>query len=451
MNRFTRWWLNLNASLWFLPVLMVLVFLVLAYALVHVDPAISHALERKYPLVFGAGAEAARSMLAALSTSMITVAALIFTLTLTTLAQVSSQYSPRVIWTFMRDRGNQLVLGSFVGIFAYCLVVLRTIRGTGREDFLPSVAIAFALVLALMSIGVLIYFIHHIASSMVAANIVQHVMKDTKEAMQKLFPTETGEVAEENEAHDLADGADERQWHTVPALVSGYLQSVDDKMLLRLARERHCVVRMELAVGSYVAAGSPLVSVAPDDNAAALPKALDRELHRAYVIGNQRTVEQAAGFGLRQIVDIALKALSPGVNDTSTAITCIDHLGDLLAYLGRRDLGGQLRSAETENRVLLIAERPTYADYVSAAFDQIRVSGAANVAVLLRLLNALETVARRTPSRARRQVLHQQCELIADVAERKLDTEYERDQVRRHLVRLWPLLEQAQPQAHRVA
>jgi uncharacterized membrane protein len=337
------------------------------------------------------------------------------------------------------------VLGSFVGIFAYCLVVLRTIRGTEKEEFLPSLAIAFALVLALLSIGVLIYFIHHIASAIDASNIVQHIMHETKKAMHQLFPTETGQSADEAEAQQLDERIEERTWHTVPALVSGYLQSVDDQLLLRVAREWHCVVRMELAPGGYVAEGSPLVSVGLKDGTAALPAKVNKQLHQAYVIGSQRTIEQDAGFGLRQIVDIALKALSPGVNDTSTAIVCIDHLGDLLAYLGSRDFGSRLRSEEAEDRVLLISERPVYADYVSTAFDQIRISGSANVAVLLRLLRNLHMMAQRTPIPARRQVLHQQSELIAEAAERKLETEYERNQVREQLAKLWPLLAQPQP------
>ncbi|WP_345236457.1 DUF2254 domain-containing protein [Hymenobacter saemangeumensis] len=439
MNRFTRFWLNLKAGLWFLPVLMVGVFLGLAFGLVQLDQNISHGWERNFPLLFGAGAEAARSMLAALASSMITVAALIFTLTLTTLAQVSSQYSPRVVWTFMRDHSNQAVLGSFVGIFAYCLVVLRTIRGTGKEGFVPSLAIAFALFLALLSIGVLIFFIHHIASSIEASNIVQRVMQDTREAMRQLFPTETGEDADDAEARRLEEDAPERQWHTIPALVTGYLQSVDDKMLLRAARDYRCVVRMELALGSFVAEGSPLVSVAFEEQGQGPSPRVERQLHQAYVIGNQRTIEQDAGFGLRQIVDIALKALSPGVNDTSTAIICIDHLGALLAYVGGRQFGNRLRSESAEDRVLLIARHPVYADYVTTAFDQIRRSGAANVAVLLRLLTALETVVKRTPAPGRRRVLRQQCELIGTTAESKLEEAYEREQVRRRMADLLPL------------
>ena len=389
--------------------------------------------------MFGAGAEAARSMLAALSSSMITVAALIFTLTLTTLAQVSNQYSPRVVWTFMRDRGNQVVLGSFVGIFAYCLVVLRTIRGTGKEGFIPSLAIAVALLLALLSIGVLIFFIHHISSSIEASNIVQRVMRDTKEAMVQLFPTETGENADETEARDLEEGAPDRQWHPIPALVTGYLQSVDDELLLRTARRHDCVVRMELALGSFVAEGSPLISVAFEQTSDHLSKHVEQQLHQAYVIGSRRTIEQDAGFGLRQIVDIALKALSPGVNDTSTAIICIDHLGALLAFVGGRPFGARLRTESPEGQVLLISRHPAYADYVTTAFDQIRRSGEANVAVLLRLLNALEMVASRTPAPGRRRVLRQQVELVGKTAENKLGNDYEEEQVRRRLADLMPL------------
>jgi uncharacterized membrane protein len=371
---------------------------------------------------------------------MITVAALTFTLTLTTLAQVSSQYSPRVVWIFMRDRGNQLVLGSFLGNFAYCLMVLRTIHANSEKDFVPSLANAFAVVLALLSIGVLIFFIHHIAFSIEASNIVHHIMQDTKKTMQHLFPTEAGQAANDAEGQDIDKGAEEREWRIVPALVTGYLQSVNEKMLLRVAREQECIVRMEVALGSFVVEGAELVSVAPYDEAKAISASVDQKLHHAFVIGNQRTIEQDAGFGIRQIVDIALKAISPGVNDTSTAIICIDHLGALLAYVGPRSLGAHLRSEPSQDRVLLITQRPIYAEYVTTAFDQIRISGAANVAVLLRLLSALGMIAKHTPSPARRGVLQRQCELVANAAECNLDTEYEREQVCQSLAKVRPLL-----------
>jgi uncharacterized membrane protein len=294
-------------------------------------------------------------------------------------------------------------------------------------------------VLALLSIGVLIFFIHHIAFSIEASNIVHHIMHDTKKAMKHLFPTEAGQAADDAEDQDLDEGSGEREWRIIPALVTGYLQSVDEKTLLRVAREQECIVRMEVALGSFVAEGLELVSVAPY-KAKVIPASVDQQLHQAFVIGNQRTIEQDAGFGLRQIVDIALKALSPGVNDTSTAIICVDHLGALLAYAGPRSFGARLRSEPLQDRVLLITQRPVFADYVTTSFDQIRLSGAANVAVLLRLLNALGMIAKHTPAPARRRVLQQQCELIAEAAKHKLDTEYEREQVCHSLAKVRPLL-----------
>ena len=444
MNRLTRWWLSLNASLWFLPALMVAVFLGLAYGMVHLDMVISHGWERHFPLLFGAGAEAARTLLATVASSMMTVAALTFTLTLATIAQVSNQYSPRIIWTFMRDRNNQVVLGSFVGIFAYCLVVLRTIRGNDYGGFIPSLAVGFALLLALLSIGVLIFFIHHIAASIEASNIVQQVARDTRQALERLFPKEVGEAAAASEDGVPPDES-YQPWLPVLARVSGYLRSVDDEQLLRLARAHVCVVRMDRALGGFVAEGESILSVAFPDGARPLAPELVRRLHRTYTIGNQRTIEQDAGFGLRQIVDIALKALSPGINDTSTAIICIDHLGSLLAFLGPRSLGARQRADSAANRVLLITKRPDYEDFVTTAFDQIRSSGAANVAVLLRLLSALSTVIGRTPWPSRRSILRRQVELIREAAERQLDTEYERQQVRRRLVDLALLLTAESP------
>jgi uncharacterized membrane protein len=263
-------------------------------------------------------------------------------------------------------------------------------------------------------------------------------MHDTKKAMKHLFPTEAGQAADD--AKELDEGAEEREWRIIPALVTGYLQSVDEETLLRVAREQKCIVRMEVALGSFVAEGSELMSVAPCDKAKDTPASVDQQLHQAFVIGNQRTIEQDAGFGLRQIVDIALKALSPGVNDTSTAIICIDHLGALLAYAGSRSFGARLRSEPSQDRVLLITQRPDFADYVTTAFDQIRLSGETNVAVLLRLLNALGMIAKHTPAPVRRRVLQQQCELIAEAAKHKLDTEYEREQVCHSLAKVRPLL-----------
>jgi uncharacterized membrane protein len=438
MNRLQSIWLDINSSLWFVPSLMVLGSLLAAYGLVHLDQTIGHEWTNDYPLLFGAGADGARGMLSAIASSMITVAGLIFSLTLSTLAQVSSQYTSRLLRNFMRNRSNQVVMGSFVSIFAYCLVVLRTIRGTDQYTFVPSLAVSFALLLALVSIGMLIFFIHHIASSIQAANVIAGAAEETLKTFAKLFPKELGEAATPAEAAELPAAADLR-WQSIVARTTGYVQGINEEDLLAFASETNAVVRMEHAIGSFVVQGSPLVSVA-GYGPGPLPPVPDltRRLNDCYSIARQRTVEQDAGFGLRQLEDIALKALSPGINDTSTAIMCIDWLGALLAQLVQRDLGSPVRAEAGQVRVL--AQRPDFTSYLRTAFDQIRTNAAEDTAIYVRLLAALHTVAARTRHHAYRFALRQQADLALAAAEKNLPAEHERTQVRQKHQELRELL-----------
>ena len=430
MSRLQRWWLDLNSSLWFVPSLMVLGALLAAYGLVHLDDSIGHDWTKKHPLLFGAGADGARGMLSAIAGSMITVAGLIFSLTLSTLAQVSSQYTSRLLRNFMRDRSNQVVMGFFVSIFVYCLVVLRTIRGGDERVFVPSLAVAFGLLLALVSIGMLIFFIHHIASSIQAANVIGGAAQETEKTFNKLFPTELGEAATPAEKEDLAD-LEPLPWVPILAEESGYIVGIDEEELLTFACETDAVVRMEHAIGSYITKGSLLASAVEYPTAKRLVgKDSAKRINQAYSIGNQRTLDQDAGFGLRQLVDIALKALSPGINDTSTAVLCIDRLGSLLALLAGRDLGNPVRAEGGVVRV--IAQRPDFVSYLATAFDQVRANATEDLAIYLRLLAALRTVAQRTTRPAYRQALRQQADLALAAADKNITVPYESGQVHEH-------------------
>ena len=430
MNKLKSWWININSSLWFVPTLMVLVAMVLAYGLVQVDNATSNKWTSNYPLLFGAGADGARGMLTSISGSAITVAALIFSLTLSTLATVSGQYTSRILRNFMRNRSNQVVMGFFVSIFVYCLIVLRTIRSGDETKFVPPLAVAFALLLALVSIGMLIYFIHHIATSIQAANIIAEAAGETKASMVKIFPKQVGEQADAEAQEELRDA--DLHWYPVPAPATGYIQSVASDELLAFAAAQNGVVRMEHRLGDFVTQDTPLVSVGYYA-ATHAPTAADiDQLSNSFTLDNQRSIDQQdVAFGFRQIVDIALKALSPGINDTTTAVMCIDHLGALMAFLATRQLHEPLRAAD--GQVRLIARTRDFEDFVQLAFDQIRSSGDDNVAVLLRQLTAIETIARRTGSFTRRQALRRQCDLIEHAVETTLPKEYEQNQVRHRL------------------
>lgn len=427
MNRFKAVWLNLDSSLWFVPTLMVLAALGAAYGLVHLDLYVGGGWTRRYPLLFGAGAAGARGMLSAIASSMITVAGLIFSLTLATLAQVASQYTSRLLRNFMRDRTNQVVMGFFVSIFVYCLVVLRTIRGSDEGSFVPSLAVAFGLLLALVSIGMLIFFIHHIASSIQAANIVARVAAETEELLDKVFPERLGDAATPTEHASLAAGPD-LHWQPLPAPTTGYVQGIDYDELLAFAHRAGVVVRIEHAIGSFVVAGSALASVAtPEGQSLPATDQLTKSLADCYRMGDQRTLDQDVGFGLRQLVDIALKALSPGINDTTTAVMCVDRLGSLLRVLAGRYLASSVRAEDGQVRVL--TTDPDFASYLATAFDQIRANAKTALAIYLRLLGALGTVAAQCPAGAGRTALRQQADLALAAAEANLTTPYDLDQV----------------------
>ena len=306
-------WQEMQSSFWFLPAVMVLDAVVLATLLITVDATVDLHVVERWPLLFGAGASGARGLLTAVASSMVTVAGVVFSITIVALSLTSSQYTSRVLRNFMRDRSNQIVLGMFVGIFAYCLVVLRVIRGGDEGAFVPSLAVLVGLILAFVGIGYLIFFIHYISKSIQASSIIATAAQETLAAVDHLFSQELGEEAEEDADGYLVKSFAEQAWSAVPARKTGYIESIDADALLHLARKYQTIVRMEHGIGEFVVEGTPLISVAKRGG---LDDATTDELNGVYVIGRQRVVEQDAAFGIRQIVDIAMKALSPGVNDT---------------------------------------------------------------------------------------------------------------------------------------
>jgi len=371
-----------RSSLWVVPSLIVIGFMLLAFALIRVDETLSFDWLDKLSRLFGAGAEGSRGMLSAIATSMITVAGVTFSITIAALSQASSQYSPLILRNFMRDRPNQIVLGTFGGIFVYCLIVLRAIHSDGA-GFVPTVAVTFALVHALIGIGLLLFFIHHIASVLQASSILDVVSRSTLHSIEALFPEDVGEELHADDAQLRAlDGAD---WHPVYPSAAGYLQVVHADQLLRLATEANAVLRMDSGIGDFALEPVPVASVhfydEPDE-------AMLDVLPDLFVIGDYRTIEQDAAFGIRQIVDMAVKSLSPAINDPTTACSCLDHLGSLMVRLAPRQLSSPARSKDGTLR--LIAKGPTFEDFARLAFEQVRQNAGRDTAVIYRLIQTIE-------------------------------------------------------------
>ncbi|HUF91552.1 MAG TPA: DUF2254 domain-containing protein, partial [Candidatus Limnocylindria bacterium] len=327
---------RLSTTFWFLPSWMTLAAVGLSFGAIAVDNRVQSKLfgESGYWWLYTGGAEGARTLLSTVAGSMITVVGIAFSMTIVSLQLASSQFGPRLLRNFMRDTGNQVVLGTFVATFMYCLLVLRTVRGKDGivDAFVPNVAVTVGVLLAACSVAVLIYFIHHIAAMIQADNVVAAVSAELDATIERLFPEPVGRPAPTAPSADLPDDFDE-QAAPVPAPRTGYLQTVNLDDLMALAREHDLVLRLAHHPGMFMLAGTPVAFAWPR---ARLDEQVARAAAKAFTIGAQRTPSQDVEFGIWQLVEIAVRALSPGINDPHTAIACVDRLGAALAKIGRR-------------------------------------------------------------------------------------------------------------------
>lgn len=393
-------WTSVRSSLWFLPTVIVSCSIVLAMVLIQVDSTLALQRFGLWSRWFGTGAEGARGMLSAIATSMITVAGVTFSITIVAIAQVSNQLTPRILRTFMRDRANQFVLGVFTGVFAYCLVVLRTVRG-GEEEFIPSFSINAGLLMSLAGVAVLIFFIHHIAMSLQASYIISSVAEETTRVIDKLFPEDIGE--EPGPGTALPEGL---HWHSIRSKKSGYVQSIESGAAASAAEDAEGILLILLPVGRFAEDGVELARLGSTHSVE--PRTLKQALS-AFDISRHRTIERDAAFGITQLVDVALKALSPAVSDPTTAVTCVNYLGALLAKLSRRGMPEPQR--EVNGVVRVIAPVPRFADFVDLAFSEITRRGVDEPRVLLALLQALQAVIDSTNRVDRLRIIeyHLQC------------------------------------------
>lgn len=421
--------IQLRSSLWFLPTLIVLGSAAFAVVFIEIDSSFSFELSNRFPRLFGAGAEGSRGMLSSIASSMITVAGVTFSITIVALSQAANQYSSRILRNFMRDRANQAVLGVFLGIFTYCLLVLRAIRGADEGDFVPSLSVFGGLVLALVAIGFLIYFIHHVASSLQASNVIAAAANETVGTIERLFPESLHEKEEDPEdiAAEHTTLKDKRRI-TIAAPKTGYIQSHDLEAFVHLACAHQLVLRMHAGVGDFAVFDSPIVTVYTDGP---LDEELVENVQDAYSINALRTIEQDPRFGIRQIVDIALKALSPGVNDTTTALICIDYLTAINVRLANKRIARPLVYQDGQLRV--VAKGPTFEMFVEESFDEIRADAAGKTKVILHLINSIKTIGGATDSPARRYLLSKQISLLQDLTKETIHSDHDLARIKRSL------------------
>lgn len=437
MTKSKIYWNHLTSTLWFVPAILVFVGILLGFLFVEIDVFFGG----YFGGFMGVQPSGARDMLAVIAGSAITVAGTVFSITIVALTLASTQFSPRILRNFMSDTGNQAVLGTLVGIFAYCIIVLRTIREGGdnpNADFVPSIAVVFGIVLGLAGIGCLIYYIHHVAISIQATTIVSNIATETIAEIQKTFPLKdvSPAIDSETEAHLAKANSLE-----VICIRNGYVQNTDTEKLTVLAEKYGLILRMQRRVGQFTIKNLPLLQIFPNRDNFVLDQTLIQKFRDAYDIGNYRTVEGDVAFGLRQIVDIALKALSPAVNDSTTAVICVDYLSAILACLAERPScpsnifkAGKLR---------LVVEQQRYEDFFDLAFNQIRQNAGGNVAVILRQLNSINILSKinvkldcEDERRERHDLMETQARLLFELAKRTIEADADLRTVERYYRRI---------------
>ncbi|QDU68563.1 DUF2254 domain-containing protein [Engelhardtia mirabilis] len=416
---------GLRSSYWFVPTLMVFAAGTLAAGTITLDLG-GVIPTRVFPPWLQVGdSEAARAVLSTIAGATITIVSLTFSISIVALSLASNQFGSRLLYNFMRDRMNQIVLGTFLGTFVYCVIGLTSFSsslGGGKHQM----ALMGAVLLSLANVGVLIFFIHHVAESIQATNVISTVGRELHNLIPRVLPA----LDEEADA-DRLDGAPnsnrgfEEPEGGLPVLAhqSGTLQAVDSPALLRHAESEDLVLWVARRPGDYVFAGGVLARVH------GTPQVSDEiadSIRRAVIIGSRRTLIQDLEFGFHQLVEIAVRALSPGINDPFTAMGCIDELGTALSSVAQRG-AMQTHLEDSEGRVRVHLDATDFRGVVDTAIDQIRQQAQNDPAVMIHMLDMLRWILPLMRTDEQREAIARQAHLTHELAVARVSLDADRD------------------------
>lgn len=428
-------WSRLRASYWFIPALMALGAIALAIAAIAVDRYLGSAWINDITWLFDNRPAGARAVLSTIAGSMITVAGVTFSMTIAALSFATGQIGPRLISNFMRDRGNQVTLGTFIATFLFCLMVLRTVRSAEEASagpdaigaFVPHVAILIALLLAVGSVAVLIYFIHHISDSINISTIVSAIGRELNHALETTFPAGLGEEPGEALLPTEAMPFLTSEIAPVASPHDGYVVLIDVDTLMSTAVEDDLVLRLEYRPGDFVTRGSRLLWGWP---AHKLTDKVIGKLVAAYAFGSRRTREQNLLFLVDELAEIIARALSPGINDPYTAVAALDWLKSVLANLGGRHIPDPVRLDEA-GHVRVIVAPVSYAHFAGAIFDPIRPYVSRDRNAALHTLKILADLATELKPGVRRDALMDQAAALHRAAIEQLPLARDREEIDR--------------------
>lgn len=409
MKKLLFFWKELMATFWFVPVLIIVFAVLLSIGLVSLDSFTSISQEGWIRYFLVNSADSARSILSTISGAMIGVAGTVFSVTLVALTLASSQFGPRLIKNFMYVRLNQIVLGSYIATYLYCLLVLNAIKDSDGYSFIPSISILVAIFAAVGNIILLIVFIHQIAVSIQADKVISDISEIITKQTETLFPDKMGDEIKDGKNFNEEDLISSYQKSiSIKSYKSGYLQYIDSDALLNLMSTNDALLVLNHRPGSFLV---------KDEKIGVLYSKKDweeesvAELLNQFVFGKTKTSQQDLEFSIHQMVEIAARALSPGVNDPYTAVACIDNLTATLCYLAQAKFPSKYRIDEGE-QLRVIADVLDFEGVLDAAFNQIRQFSAGSTAVMIRLMEALTTILDFTKRESHKKAVLKHAEMV---------------------------------------
>jgi uncharacterized membrane protein len=440
-TRLLNFWEKLRTSYWFIPSLMMVAALLLAWGVDLLDEIWTPDWLWESGWAHKSEPQGARELLSTAAGGIITVTGVVFSITVVALSLASQQFGPRLLYNFMRDRGNQLVFGTFLATYLYCLLVLRTIR-QGDDPYVPHLSVFIGFVLVILSLGVLIYFIHHVAESIQAMSVIALVHKDLQGKIERIFAESYDEALpwQRETMEKLMPENFEGRALAIKAKETGYLQAVNGEGLMQVACKYDLLIQYAHRPGHYVIKDSTIARVLPQGEETDQWQGRVRE---AFIIGKQRTQEQDVEFLIHELVEIAVRSLSTGINDPHTAINCIDRLGSALAELAARAMPSPFLH-DPEGNLRLITRPHTYEGLVDASIDQIRQYGMGSVAVTMRLLEMIGMVLPFARDELRRQALLRQAAMIERGSRQAFSEKSDREDIRSRYLSLFEVLERTE-------
>src|ERR1700744_824442 len=399
---------QLRTNLWLVPVLQTIGIVLLFGVTYAVDRSAYDGVFKFPSWVLQGSADSARVVLATVAAAIITVVGIVFSITIVALTLASTQFGPRMLRNFVRDSGTQVSLGTFVASFCYAMIALVSVGGGPHGDFVPHLSITVTFMLTLADVAVLIYFLNHIATMIQLPVVIARIAGTLASEIAALDRGESGGLgARRGPSHEelLAKMAESGASIRTPR--SGYLQVIRHDVLVNIATKANAVVQLPYRPGHFLVAGQVMAWVWPPQAAPAVPE----RLALGHVTGAYRTLPQDISFGFDQLVEIALRALSPAVNDTFTGMTCVDWIADGLGRIYTSMRPQRIRR-DDEGNIRVIAYQPDFERLVERTFDTIRQAAVGMPAIMIRQLEALAKIIEQTPDRRNQNPLIRQAEAI---------------------------------------